>query len=1672
MKAVIKSLIVISIILMFFSMRGYAFPESISNLTALSMGGVPEGKITLVWTVPDTRDGLSTPSQYQIYPAYELKYATRPITNSNYSWWGNTYDTLSWTNLASSGTIETRDISNLSPGVTYYFALKASDNEGVYGVWKSSIDVESVNTANFNYPYVNIAAPTFRYDKFAVYKTSVVWVWNLSPNAAGYRVKSATSSTNISVDLSASTTFWIQENLTPNSTASIYLQAFNGLISRDSGIITSSFTFANPPTNINVTANTVSSLAIQWDTNSNSPQTRYSVQIKGGPFPSFTKVMNLVRSTTHYDSGLTEKASYDYKVWATNNNGFPEEVIAEKVSYSTTTLSIPPSQPLLLGTSTGMALDGDVMLEWLSSGNDGTNGICTDYLLKWATYTITSQNFGTVASSLVAPKGQSVSGANERYTLTGAGLYPGATYSFALKARDNVGNYSIMSVAKSTATLDKQPNSPTNITAVVKSSYSANIAWSNPSFTGTDDRDKYKIYIASIPPFSQFVYINNKEVNHPTTFYMYKGLVAENSYYFKVSCSDKGINIAQGHFSGNALESTLSETSGLVRTPDSTSPARISAITALPGATEGKVSLRWTNTGDNVVSGAIVNGKLRIDWTNTPSPVFSTNPNAYTHVYRTTSTAQGVVNNYTVTGLTSGLTYYFRVWLADEANNWSGISKGATTYAQVDVTLPGAITKFSVQPGWRKVSLSWVSPGDDGYTNNISGGKFEIKYSSHSNMSSPFPVITISTSVVKGTVCSYTTPTNLSNKTTYYFSIRTADERGNWSNISVTTPSACPRNSPPSAFNLTSPTNYLIVGSSKPVFSWNNSTDSDTSSGDTLSYTLYYSTTVGVTGNVVQGNAGASLTFTPSTALTEDVTYYWKVKVSDLDSISTWSSQSWAVRINAVNSAPSSFNLVSPSNANITNIATPSLSWSRSTDKDPGDTISYRVDYSIYSNFISFSSSSWQSARSFVTPQLDENATYYWRVWASDGLKTTLCSTTFYFRVNAVLQQPVAFNLVSPANNTRFTANLINFTWDKTTQPDPAVDEKVKYNLSYSLFSDFVSSKTLTGLTNNTTSLVVPSDNHKYYWQIDAVGPYGMVKTSNQRLMFYTDAIKELPVWSGYELISPTGSIKITDTLTPLFKWNSAADADPVDTIRYFLQYSVVPTFEGAPTIPIGTDTYYQPLSDSPLLDQSTYYWRVRVSGFDQSIPPNQVDTAYTFTSVGVFIISMTNNPPKTFDLTSPANAGLITTKTPSFSWSESVDTDLNDYVRYSLYISSISDFSSIYFSTTSLSTASLALPKRLLENRQYWWKVVSNDRKGLKTICISSFTFTVPVLNIPVAPSGLKGDLSDNQQNFTLFWSTAVKNEDGTDIDDLSGYKIYRALSLSAFNYTTPIVYISSGTNQWTDTTTQGGMFYYLVRSMDTSGIESQNSMILESLNPDQLNIVSSDNEVLVVVPKDVSKNLLAENNALHKNLSLNIERKTSSETDTILRVYDVNIIDAQLNKVSDYKFDTPLSMEFNYSDISQSIARKARSIQFNPNTLALYWDNGVEYIKVGGYANTTKKKFIALAIKPGAFQLRQTSLAAGFGLASLTPKKVFTPGISPYEKMTFIINNPTGDKVLGKVYDLKGEFVADLKALSDPTNTTVILEWDGKEAHKGVYIYQIEAEGKVINGTIMVVR
>ena len=87
----------------------------------------------------------------------------------------------------------------------------------------------------------------------------------------------------------------------------------------------------------------------------------------------------------------------------------------------------------------------------------------------------------------------------------------------------------------------------------------------------------------------------------------------------------------------------------------------------------------------------------------------------------------------------------------------------------------------------------------------------------------------------------------------------------------------------------------------------------------------------------------------------------------------------------------------------------------------------------------------------------------------------------------------------------------------------------------------------------------------------------------------------------------------------------------------------------------------------------------------------------------------------------------------------------------------------------------------------------------------------------------------------------------------------------------------------------------------------------------------------------------------------------------------------------------------------------------------------------------------------------------------------RIFTPNGDGFnDKVTFNFTNPEALALSGEIFDLPGAKVASLVAGMDPSSQLV---WDGKDSNGrtvpgGIYLYQIEFQGKTITGTVVVAR
>ncbi len=206
--------------------------------------------------------------------------------------------------------------------------------------------------------------------------------------------------------------------------------------------------------------------------------------------------------------------------------------------------------------------------------------------------------------------------------------------------------------------------------------------------------------------------------------------------------------------------------------------------------------------------------------------------------------------------------------------------------------------------------------------------------------------------------------------------------------------------------------------------------------------------------------------------------------------------------------------------------------------------------------------------------------------------------------------------------------------------------------------------------------------------------------------------------------IWPVHSVVVTSQTVIPFDWEDAVDTDVLygDSLKYEFYWSTIPTLQTQtpPDLTLAQvvsnlTTSYVEIPTNYFLDNTTYYWRVKVV---------DSENAYKWSSgifLGrepVFIINHTPEPPSSFTLVSPVNKST-TTSLVVFDWTDPTDPDPQDVIKYYLYISSQGQNIGFVLAVGDITWSSYTLNSvfgRFVENTTYWWYVVAKDDFNLES--------------------------------------------------------------------------------------------------------------------------------------------------------------------------------------------------------------------------------------------------------------------------------------------------------------------------------------------------------------------
>ncbi|MTA27758.1 MAG: hypothetical protein F2562_02745, partial [Actinobacteria bacterium] len=351
-------------------------------------------------------------------------------------------------------------------------------------------------------------------------------------------------------------------------------------------------------------------------------------------------------STSRVVSGLSNGSAYLFRVRSINASG----VGAASVPASVVPAGL-PGTPTSLGA---LASDGSVVLTFAAPSNDGGNPI-VGYRVEQST---DGSNFIVVVSNSnsVIP------------AVAVSGLVNGTSYSFRVSAINTIGVGPVSATIQSTPA--SVPSAPA-VTSSVGGSGQVTLAWSAPSNDGGSPVTSYGIE-RSIDGITWTPVQNDLTVRTSTI----SGLTNGVAYLFRVNA----VNAVGASVFGAPVAGLPAGVPGTPRVPV--------AVTS-----DSTVSLNWeapTSNGGSPILSYTVERLLNGSWS---------------------TVATGITTpSYTVSGLSNGTSYQFRV----SAVNAVGAGVATNTMTVAPATVPDAATAVTLVPGDSQLSVSWSPPSSNG----------------------------------------------------------------------------------------------------------------------------------------------------------------------------------------------------------------------------------------------------------------------------------------------------------------------------------------------------------------------------------------------------------------------------------------------------------------------------------------------------------------------------------------------------------------------------------------------------------------------------------------------------------------------------------------------------------------------------------------------------------------------------------------------------------------------------------------------------------------------------------------------------------------------------------------------------------------------------------------------
>lgn len=852
-------------------------------------------------------------------------------------------------------------VTGLVEGQTYYYRVRSVSQGG------TSDNSNTIITTTV--PVSPVANPAS-----GIAGTSFTAKWENVSGATEYRIDVSTNSSFGSTLASYSNKQVLTNSVSVTGLTSTTTYYYRVRAISSGGASNNSNTIIVPGAPIALSASGASTTSFEanWSSITDASEYRLDVSTDAGFSSILSSYNNLsVLAESQTVSGLTAGQTYYYRVRAVSSGG----TSINSNSINITTVPLAPSATAATGIDTD-----EFTANWNST--TGASGykidVATDNLF---TSLILNDFSATGTSSSVT------------------GLNPGQTYYYRIRAASSGGS----STSSNIITLITTPDLPVTISAtgVTASQFISN--WN--AVTGSDD---YLLDVSTNSGFTSFLSGYNGFVTSSNNSTI-NSLLAGTTYYFRVRARNSG------GISG------YSNTTSVVTTPP------VPSTIAASGISSSSFTAKW-----NSATGA-TGYKLDV-----------AEDNSFTSILAGYSDVSVVSTSYSVVGLTSGITYYYRV----RAINAGGTSSNSNVTSVITVTDP-------------PIADAATSILNNGFTANWQSSIGATSYQIDVSLSNTFSPNLSGYNSLSVTGTNYSV-TGLASGQTYYYRIRAVNSGGvsTHSNIvsTITLSAAPPANS------ATSITTISFTANWNPVLG-------------ATSYLIDVATDLGFTSILASYN-DASVTGTSYvvSSLTPGTLYYYRVRAANSSGIGANSN---TISVVTVPPAPLANAASSVTASSFT------ANWASTTGATD-----YRIDVSTNSgftagNFVGSYNNLSVSGQSVSVTGLSAGSTYYYRVRGNNSSGVSVSSNV----INAItISNPPVAIAATNINGTSFTAN-----WNSVASAaDYRLD--VSTNSSFSSFVSGYNDRIVAGLSENVTGL---TSGQTYYYRVRSVNTSGFSSNSN-----------------------------------------------------------------------------------------------------------------------------------------------------------------------------------------------------------------------------------------------------------------------------------------------------------------------------------------------------------------------------------------------------------------------------------------------------------------------------------------------------------------------------------------------------------------------------------------------